>query len=152
MPLTGSIRRYLPVLLIAAGVGLQSCSGPQVNLSRPSAASTTDSGIYHTLGGVSYKTFDSSIDDLRAASEMALKRMEIDVTERNKREDGQLIRAMAADRDIQILLEPLSPGSSRMRVVAKQGVTLRDAATSTEIILETGQALAERVAQRENGD
>jgi len=54
--------------------------------------------------------------------------------------DGSLetITARAADRDIQIELEALTPATTRMLVTAKKdGGILQDSATATEIILQT---------------
>jgi hypothetical protein len=48
----------------------------------------------------------------------------------------EIIIAKAADREIEISLEVLSPNSTRMRSVTKQGL-LYDSATSLEIVLQT---------------
>lgn len=143
---------FLPVLVLGVVIATQACSGDEVNLSKPATAGSAQAEIHHTLGGVSYRTFDNSIEDLRVASESALKEMDIDVVERRQREDAQDIFGTTGGRDVQITLEPLTASSSRMRVVAKQGSGLRDATTSTEIILQTDQALARHVAQRDGAD
>jgi len=48
-----------------------------------------------------------------------------------------LITARAADRDIDIEIEALTPNTTRLTVVAKKdGGLIRDSATATEIILQ----------------
>ena len=50
----------------------------------------------------------------------------------------ETITAHAADRDIEIELEALTPATTRMLVTAKKdGGILRDGATATEVILQT---------------
>jgi len=54
--------------------------------------------------------------------------------------DGSIetIHAKAGDRDIDIVLESLTPNTTRMKVTARQnGGILSDGATATEVILQT---------------
>jgi hypothetical protein len=56
---------------------------------------------------------------------------------------GKLIQATGADRNIEVELEAISPKTTRIRTVAKQGTFFRDRATATEIILQTEKILNE---------
>ena len=76
------------------------------------------------------------------ANTRALKDMGIKVVSRETNEDGErVVSAAANDRDIEILLEPLSSRTTRIRARARDGI-LHDAATATEIILQTERVLA----------
>src|SRR6476659_1271649 len=108
----------VPLALTAAGVGM-------------------GAGVSHTLGGIVYKTFAAPQAKVQRATVAALRKMQIKVIE-NKREDNkQLITARAADRDIDIEIEALTPNTTRLTVVAKKdGGLIRDSAPATEIILQ----------------
>jgi len=99
-------------------------------------------GVNHTMNGIAYKTFTSPIKAMRVATLKTLNRMEMEVTQDSKTEDGWLIAALAADRKIAIELEELTPATTRMRVVTNKGdFFFKDGATSTEIILQTAQVV-----------
>lgn len=49
--------------------------------------------------------------------------------------------AVAGDRTVEIELDRLTPKTSRMRVVVKQGWFFRDRTSATEIIAQTRRAL-----------
>ena len=108
-----------PVALTALGVGMAT-------------------GVGHTLGGMVYKTFTTPQSHVKRATLTALNRMQIKVVESKRNGGTEFIKAKAADRDIDIELEALTPNTTRMLVVAKKdhGI-LRDGATATEIILQT---------------
>ena len=95
-------------------------------------------GVSHTLSGMVYKTFATPQAQVKRATLGALSRMQIKVVDSKRNGSTETIRAKAADRDIDIELEALTPGTTRMVVTAKKdGGILRDGATATEIILQT---------------
>ena len=108
-----------PVALTAVGVGMAT-------------------GVSHTLGGIVYKTFTLPQGNVEKATYGALNRMQIKVVESKRHGGTETIKGKAADREIEIELEALTPNTTRMMVVAKKddGI-LRDSATATEIILQT---------------
>jgi len=109
----------VPLALTAAGVGLAT-------------------GTSHTLGGIVYKTFAAPQVKVQRATIAALKRMQIKVDETKREDNKELINARAADRDIEIEIEALTPNTTRVTVTAtKSGGIIRDSATATEIILQT---------------
>jgi len=100
-------------------------------------------GAAHHLGGISYKTFTESLPEVKRATILALRRMAIEVSAVERMENGERIVAKAADRDIEIQLESLTPRTTRMRSVARQdGGIFVDSATAVEIIIQTEKALA----------
>jgi uncharacterized protein DUF3568 len=109
----------VPVAVTAAGVGM-------------------GTGVSHTLGGIVYKTFAAPQPKVQRATVAVLRKMQIKVTETKRDENKELITARAADRDIDIEIEALTPNTTRITVVAKKdGGFIRDSATATEIILQT---------------
>lgn len=119
--LTGPLAGCDPITLTALGVG--------------SAA-----GVQHTLGGIAYKTFSEPLPKVRTAVRNALNHMDIKIGGTEKIENGERIKARAADREIEIELEALSSRTTRMRSTARSGIFM-DAATATEIILQTEKAM-----------
>lgn len=98
-------------------------------------------GINHQLGGIVYKTFTEPLPKVKRASLTALKQMEITVKGVEKTELGEVIKATAANRAIEIQLESLTPKTTRMRVTADSDGLFKDSATATEIILQTERAI-----------
>ena len=124
-----------------AGVALALCS---LNLGGCAAVALTAlgvgmaTGVGHTLGGMVYKTFTTPQANVKKATYSALGRMQIKVVNAKRNGTTETITAKAADREIEIELEALTPNTTRMLVVAKKdGGILRDGATATEIILQT---------------
>ena len=97
--------------------------------------------VNHKLGGTSYRTFTVPIAKVKTASLSALQRMGIKPGAMKKIENGELITAQAGRRDIEVELESLTPSTTRMKVVARDGAWLYDGATATEIIAQTGKSL-----------
>ena len=126
--------RALFVLLVA--LGLAGCEAAALTALGVGASA----GVSHTLSGITYRTFAEPLPKVKAASLKALQRMQIKVASTSRIDNGEQIKARAADRDIEIELEALSPNTTRMRVVASQGL-LKDSATATEIIMQTERFL-----------
>jgi len=95
-------------------------------------------GVSHTLGGIVYKTFAAPQPKVRRSTVAALGRMQIRIVEAKHEGSTEVIKARAADRDIAVEIEALTPNTTRLSVTAvKDGGLIRDAATATEIILQT---------------
>jgi hypothetical protein len=110
-----------PVALTAFGVG-------------------TATGVQHTLNGIAYRTFTAPLPQVRGAATASLNRMGIKVTSREKTKEGELIKATANERSIEIELDALTPNTTRMRTAVRNGLFM-DSATGTEIILQTERVL-----------
>jgi uncharacterized protein DUF3568 len=97
-------------------------------------------GVQHTLSGISYRTFSAPLPQVRSAVMSALRHMDIKVGGKEKTETGERFIARATDREIEVELEAITPKTTRMRSTARSGF-VRDAATATEIILQTERLL-----------
>ena len=121
-------------LLALAALALNGCVA--VGLTALGVGMAT--GVSHTLSGMVYKTFTTPQAQVKKAALGALNRMQIKVVSSKRDGTTDLIHARAADRDIEIELEALTPATTRMAVTAKKdGGILRDGATATEVILQT---------------
>lgn len=121
LALCGALAACDPVSLTVFGVG-------------------TAAGVQHTLGGIAYRTFSVPLPKLRTAVKSALEHMDIRIGATEKIQNGERIKARAADRDIEIELEALTGRTTRMRSTVRSGMFM-DSATATEIILQTEKAL-----------
>ncbi len=90
---------------------------------------------------MTYRTFTAPLPRVKHASVGALKRMGIRVASSELTEGNEVLKANAKDRDIEIVLEPVSANTTRMRVVARNGSLFYDSATATEIIMQTERIL-----------
>ena len=98
-------------------------------------------GVNHTLNGIVYKTFAEPLPKVKRATLTALKQMEIPIEAVQKTEQGEVIKAKASNRAIEVEFESLTPKTTRMRVTADSDGLIKDSATATEIILQTERAL-----------
>ncbi len=107
----------------------------------PLIVSSAGGGIAYTVTNVAYKTFSYPIDDVERAAHRALERMEISETGRESYEDGVRITASIKKLTVYIDLEELTPTTTKVRVNVKRGLILKDKATATEILVQTGRFL-----------
>jgi hypothetical protein len=124
-------------LVIALSSGLAGCDPISLTAMGVGAAY----GVQHTLSGISYRTFSVPLPQVRSAVMGALRHMDIKVASKEQMENGERLLARASDRDIEVELEAITPKATRMRSTARSGL-IRDAATATEIILQTERLLA----------
>jgi hypothetical protein len=130
-------RTISSLLLVAVIFGLSGCAA--IGLTALGVGGAV--GINHQLGGIVYKTFTEPLPKVRRASLTALKQMEVSVKGVEKTDIGEVIKATAANRAIEIQLEALTPKTTRMRVTADSDGLFKDSATATEIILQTERAI-----------
>jgi hypothetical protein len=126
----------MAALLMTGAVGLAGCAP----LGLTAFGVGASAGVAHGLGGVTYRTFTAPMPKVRSATMTALNKMGIKVNSTTKVEGTEVIKAAAADREIEVELEPLSANTTRIRTVAKKGL-FYDSATATEIILQTEKVL-----------
>ena len=99
-------------------------------------------GTNYTLDGIAYRTFTVPIDDVRRATLLALKRMDVTLQSDEITDTGRAIIGLAGDRrTIDVELERLTSRTTRLRVTAKYALVLRDRATAAEFIAQTERAL-----------
>jgi hypothetical protein len=135
------MRSLCLVLIILIHAGLFSGCAAAVT----SAAGIGGSAaITHTMNGITYRTFTAPQAKVRVAAIKALDRMQIKLTSDGFQEKSnvRLVTAKTTERKIEIQLEPISPNTTRMRVIAKKGTGIfYDASTAEEIIQQTKLSL-----------
>lgn len=140
-PLEHTRRPRTALQLAAAAVLAVTLSGCEP-LSLTLLGIGSSAGVSHQMNGVAYRTFTEPAPRVQRAALLALKRMQIEVSETEKTDTGSLIKAKTATRDIEIEIESLTPRATRIRAVArKDGGFFVDAATATEIVSQTGRVL-----------
>lgn len=133
-------RRIAAKLALVFGCALAVAGCDPISLTMLGVGAGT--GVGHQLGGIVYKTFTEPEAKVKKATLAALKRMAIKVDTVVKIDNGEMIKARAADRSIEIELESLTPATTRMRAVArKDGGIIVDSATAVEIIVQTEKLL-----------
>lgn len=100
-------------------------------------------GVEPTGGGAAERTFTVPLDGLDVAALMALRRMDVAVTDSRDVPDGRVVTARAGDRNVEIHLQRLTARATRMRVSARAGWMAGDRATAAEILAQTERALIE---------
>ena len=130
-------RAFSYAVLIAAPAFVSGCVAVGVTALGVGAAA----GVSHTLGGIVYKTFTEPMPKVKRATLTALKRMDIAVESVEATKQGEIIKAKAANRAIEVQFESLTPKTTRMRVTADSDGLFKDSATATEIILQTERVL-----------
>ena len=132
--------------LVAATITLAPLLAACDPLSLTAAGLGGSAAVQHTLGGITYRTFTLPAATVKTATIGALNRMGIKVVKTEKGEKGaEILNATATDREIEITFEPLSPNTTRMKVVARNGGIFFDGATATEIIVQTERQLSAKV-------
>lgn len=113
------------------------------------AAATTVAGmggsaaISHTMNGITYRTFTAPAPKVKVAARNALGLMKIKVMSESSpdKNNVQIITAKTSERNIEVQIEPISPNTTRMRVIAKTSGIFYDSATADEIIVQTKRLL-----------
>ncbi len=100
----------------------------------------TATGVQHALNGITYKTFTAPLPQVRSATISSLNHMGIKVASREKTKEGEVIKASASERQIEIELDAITNSTTRMRTSVRNGLFM-DSATGTEIIIQTEKAL-----------
>ena len=124
-------------------MALQGCAGLPLAAFSIVAGTGAGIGTNHALDSITYKTFSVPLSGLSRAAVMTLDRLDMPVMEVENTEEGQAITAQAGDRTVEIELDRLTATATRMRVVVKKNLFIRDRATATEIILQTDRTLSD---------
>jgi hypothetical protein len=141
----GRVMLGLAVVLLAS----QGCAALGLALLTAGVGTGAGQGVSYTFDSIGYKTFTTPVENLEAATLKTLKRMDIEVKEKEKTDSGIKISAKAGDRDVDIELDRLTSKTARMRVDATLKWIFKDRATAVEIIAQTAQTLDDqaRLAQ-----
>jgi hypothetical protein len=84
--------------------------------------------------GPADRTFNAPVARVRMAALSALSRLKIRHVGTDKVKEGEVLKGVAEERKIEVTLEPLGPGSTRVRVKG-------DSATATAILTQTERLL-----------
>ncbi len=125
-------------VMVAASAALLAACEP---LSMAALGVGGSAAVNHRVGNVGTRTFTASLPKVKNASLGALRRMGVRVDNPKKIENGELIVGRAGKREIEVELESLTPNTTRMRVVARDGSFFYDGSTATEIITQTEKYL-----------
>ena len=128
-------------IMAAAALGLSACSLATQPLAVALAGAGTSTAIAQSMSGTAYRTFTHTLSDVKAATLDTLDRMGIRVDRLANTEQSELIEGTARERSVEIELEPITDKATRMRVVTRSGGLFYDAATATEIVLQTEKSL-----------
>ncbi len=120
-------------------LALSGCS--LMGLAVPAAVSGGAAGVNYTFTNIAYKTISHPVADVETALSEALKKMDIQQTERKEEEGKVSITAVAGNLDIDISLEKVTKTETNIRVDAKKDVFVKDKAMATEIIVKTEKIL-----------
>jgi hypothetical protein len=129
-------RGRAPAVVVFIAVTLSGCDPVSITAMGVGAAY----GVQHTLTGISYRTFTVPLPQVRSAVMTAFNHMDITLGSKETIENGERLTAHVSDREIEVELGAITPKTTRMRSTAKNGL-FRDAATATEIILQTERVL-----------
>ena len=127
--------------MAAVACGLAGCTSAMQPFAMALAGAGTSTLVSHGLSGTAYRTFTHTLGEVKAATLETLALMGIQVEGFEAVAHGQLIRASARQRTIEVELETVTDRTTRMRVVTRNGSLFYDAATATEIVLQTEKAL-----------
>jgi len=136
-------------VVLAATLLLAACAAPAgVAMFSAGSGVAMGTGVDYTLNGIAYKTFVTPLPTVRQATLNSLNRMGMKVVQDKKTDSGWTITATAMDRSIDIDLEHVTSQTTRMRVVANDGMIFKDRATEAAIIDQTADALDRRGTAR----
>ncbi len=127
-----------PIVLSICLLGLAGCEPLAISVLGAGAGTA----LRYSIDGATSRTFTASAAEVKHASLEALERMGIAFESFDRFEYGELIFARAANRAIEIEIEPISPRATRMRIAAKNGSFFYDNATASEIVAQTERSLA----------
>jgi hypothetical protein len=104
------------------------------------------SGTEYTMAGTARRTLTVPVNAVRAAVLEAFDRVGAGVVRDEASDDGMRMRGQLERRTIDVRLTPLSSSLTAMTLVVKRNLLLRDRATTSEILEQIDQALAENSA------
>ncbi len=123
-------------------VSLNGCAAPiALTLFGVGAGVTSGTAVSYTMDGIAYRTFTAPLPQVERATLTALNDMGMKIESTDKTDEGKAIKASGTDRQIEIELEAITPKTTRIRTVAKEGIFFKDRATATEIIMQTEKIL-----------
>jgi hypothetical protein len=140
--ITSSSLRFLAFVVAATLLG--GCQAIAVT----AAGIGTSTGLSHSAGSVSNRTFTAPEPQVRHATLIALEKMGVKVETISRSQGTEVFRASMADRVIEIEIESLNALTTRINATAQRGLFVYDGATAREIVAQTELAMAELAQPR----
>lgn len=131
------VRSCFSLLFALAALALAGCQ----SLPRPAGKPPAEPSVSQSITGVASQTFPAPLSRVKSASVNALSQMKMRIDALARNGQNEVIRAASGARTIEIELEPLGPGETRMRVAARSGGLLYDSALGAEVIRRTESQL-----------
>jgi uncharacterized protein DUF3568 len=136
------------IALLTVVVAAEGCAGVRIPFT---GAGPAEQGVNYTLDGIAYRTFGVPVDQMRRATLVTFRRMDLALKSDDPADDGcrQMV-ATAGDRTVYVELEKLTERTTRMRTTAKIGWLWRDRTAAGDLIVQTARTLdgAPAVTQR----
>jgi Protein of unknown function (DUF3568) len=105
------------------------------------AGAGAGAGFSHQMNGTASRTFSAPMDKVASATQIAAKKLLLQVDEQLPLDKGQLTRARLSDMDLSLELESLSPTLTRVSVTARKNLFVLDGATAQEIVAQIERAM-----------
>jgi hypothetical protein len=136
--------------LVFALVALQGCAALPLavvggSIASAGAGAVVKTGTEYTLTGAAHRTFTVPINAVRAGVLEAFERTGVEVTTSDAapNEADHRITGTLQHRTLQVRLRALSPSLTAMTLSVKRNFFVRDRATSSELLEQIEQVLAE---------
>ena len=130
---------FVVAAMIVTMTALQGCAAVAIPLVITGAGIAAGQGTSYTLDGIAYRTFTAPVEDVRRATLLSFRRM--DITMKSEEAPDFAGPSEFGNRTVYVELEKLTSRTTRMRITAKVGWFLRDRATAGEFIVQTERAL-----------
>ena len=104
--------------------------------------------LRYNLDGIAARTFTAPAGMVKSASLAAAERMGLSIEATDTIETGEVIRARAPNRDIEIEVEPITQHATRVRITARGGSLFYDNSTAVELVQQTEKLLEAGLSAR----
>ena len=135
------------VCAVAISLSLQGCAAPLAVMAGSALESGTSTviktGTETTMGGTVRRTFSIPVDDVHKAIVKTFEREDIQIKKDDESPKGRKMLATAEHRKIQVKLTPLTRDLTLMTLAVKKNVISKDKATTSELLEQIEQTLAE---------
>jgi uncharacterized protein DUF3568 len=121
------------IALLTVVLAAEGCAG---------VGTAAEQGVNYTLDGIAYRTFGVPVDQMRRATLVTFKRMDLALKSDDARDDGcREMVATGGDRTVYVELEKLTARTTRMRITAKHGWIWRDRTAAGDVIVQAARIL-----------
>jgi len=110
----------------------------------PIVVSGAGAGVAYSVTNVAYKTVSFPRDTVEDSLKRALKKMGLNAGERKNSNGTVTVTTKTPKLVIEIVLERVTPKTTRIKVDAREGLIMKDKATASEIISQTEKDLEAR--------